>query len=235
MRKLSLVLAAALALVACARAPAKPADAPAPTAAPALPPGLSAEDLTRLQRAQALREEGLELLYAKDPRVKNPKKAYEKLLESAKLGDPVAMDSVGGFHTSGLAGVEKSCPIALEWFEKSAAAGYPLAANNLAYLLVTCREKSRRDAAKAEQILRVIFQGNPSLIALLDTYAALLAEQGNFKLAASTMELVVDLEELTDTNPERIDEAKNTLRLYRKKKKLDATLEAEPHVFRPTK
>ena len=195
----------------------------------AIPP----EQLEQLKKAQELREEGLRLLYSKDPRVKNPRAAYDKLLESAKLGDPLAMDSVGGFHASGMAGVEKSCGKAMQWFERSAAAGYGLAANNLAYLYVTCADKKLRDATRAEMILKMMFASNPSLLAVLDTYAALHAQQGHFKLAADSMELVIELQELIESNPERIDESKKALALYKKKKTLDSSFDAKPEISEP--
>lgn len=189
---------------------------------------LTPEQIKQFQEAQALREDGLRLLYAKDPRVKNPKRAFEKLLAAAKLGDPLAMDSVGGIYSSGMAGAEKSCAKAMEWFERSAASGYGLAANNLAYLYVTCDDKKRRDASRAEAILKMMFVNNPSMIAVLDTYGALLAEQGNFKQAASTMQVVIDLQELIESNPERIDESKKALALYKKRRRLETGFDAKP-------
>ena len=213
-------------------APLPAADSPAPVEGEGIKP-LTAEQSAQFQKAQALREEGLRLLYAKDPRVKNPKKAFEKLLEAAKLGDPLAMDSVGGMYSSGLAGAERSCSKAMEWFEKSASAGYGLAANNLAYLYVTCDNKKLRDSSKAETILKLMFANNPSMIAVLDTYAALLAEQGNYKTAASTMQVVIELQELIESNPERIDESKHALALYRKSKKLEAGFDAKPETDQP--
>lgn len=186
------------------------------------------EQIQQFQKAQGLREEGLRLLYAKDPRMKNPKLAFEKLMEAANLGDPLAMDSVGGIYSSGLAGVEKSCPKAMEWFERAASSGYGLAANNLAYLYVTCADKKLRDPDKAESIMHLMFVNNPSMIAVLDTYATLLAEQGSFKQAAATMQVVIDLQEMIDANPERIDESKHALALYKKNKKLDVGFDAKP-------
>jgi len=212
------------------------------TFSPAAPPpplasegaiALSPDQIEQLKKAQALREEGLKLLYSKDPRVKNPRKAYDILLESANLGDPLAMDSMGGFHAAGMNGVERSCAKAMSWFEKSAAAGYGLAANNLAYLYVTCEDKKLRDASKAEMILKLMFSSNPSLLAVLDTYAALHALQGNFKLATSSMETVIELQELIESNPERIDESKKALALYKKKRTLDASYDAKPEVSEP--
>ena len=238
MRKLALF---ALLLTACSHAQPKPAPATAAGQPVSLPPAdapaplgndgvhaLSAEQAQQVQKAVALREEGLRVLYAKDPRVKNPKKAFELLLEAANLGDPIAMDSVGGMYSAGQGGTEKSCAKAMEWFEKATASGYGLAANNLAYLYVTCADKKRRDPAKAETILRMMFASNPSLIAVLDTYAALLAEQGNFKTAAAAMQVVIELQELIESNPERIDESKQALALYKKKKKLDSGFDVKP-------
>jgi hypothetical protein len=116
----------------------------------------------------------------------------------------------------------------MPWFERAAASGYGLAANNLAYLFVTCDDKTLRDPAKAETILRLMFANNPSMIAVLDTYAALRAEQGSFRDAARTMEVVISLQELIDSNPERIDESKQALALYRKHKKLKTGFGAKP-------
>ena len=160
--------------------------------------------------------------------MKNPKLAFEKLQDAANLGDPLAMDSLGGIYSSGLAGVQRSCEKAMEWFSRSAGSGYGLAANNLAYLYVTCDNKKLRDPSKAETILRLMFANNPSLIAVLDTYAAVLAEQGSFKEAANTMRVVIELQELIESNPERIDESKHALALYLKRRKLDAGFDPKP-------
>lgn len=211
-------------LSACASAP-KPKPAPVLVEPPA--PLLSAEapgpETTLppelIAKAEGLRAEGMEMLYSKDPSVKDPARALEKFHAAAEIGDPVSMDHIGGFYAVGMAGVPKSCPKALEWFEKSAAAGYPPAVNNLAYTLVTCPEKKLRDPERAETLVKFLFQGNPGYLALLDTYAALLAEQRNFKQAAKTLEVVIDLSSLADANPERIDEMKSTLKRYRAGKK----------------
>ena len=207
-------------------------QAPPPAQTTGVKP-LSEDEVKQLQKAQELREEGLKLLYSKDPRVKNPKKAFELLLESANLGDPLAMDSVGGFYASGTAGAERSCAKAMQWFERSAASGYGLAANNLAYLYVTCDDKKLRDPNKAEMILKLMFTTNPSLLAVLDTYASLLAQQGNFKKAVSAMDTVIELQELIESNPERIDESKKALALYKKKKTLDSSFDAKPELNDP--
>jgi TPR repeat protein len=238
-----IALGAAFALVACSHAKpaASPAFTPVSSPSPVAPApadadplhNLTPEQIAQIQQAQALREEGLRLLYAKDPRVKNPKKAFEKLLESAKLGDPLAMDSVGGLYSSGQAGAERSCKKAMEWFERSAASGYGLAANNLAYLYVTCEDKKLRDPEKAETILKLMFANNPSMIAVLDTYASLMAEQGTFTTAASVMQVVISLQELIESNPERIDESKKALALYKKHKKLASGFDAKPETDQP--
>lgn len=235
---LALALLNALFLSACSSQTGKQGNEPVYAQAP--PPQqnenvkpLSPEDLKNLQRAQLLREEGLKMLYSKDPRVKNPKKAFEILLESANLGDPLAMDSVGGFYAAGTAGTEKSCAKAMQWFERSAASGYGLAANNLAYLYVTCDDKKLRDANKAEMILKLMFSSNPSLLAVLDTYASLLAQQGNYKKATSAMEVVIELQELIESNPERIDESRRALAAFKKKKTLDGSFDAKPELGDP--
>lgn len=233
--KTSKLILFALALTACSGKPAAKQAAQSPAQPPlqetsALPVPSVDSEAGRAQAAIALREEGLRLLYAKDPRVKNPQMAFEKLLEAANMGDPLAMDSVGGFYSSGYAGAERSCAKAMEWFERSAASGYGLAANNLAYLYVTCEDHKRRDPAKAEMILKMMFVNNPSLLAVLDTYAALLAEQGNFRNAAAAMQAVISLEELIESNPERIDESKKALALYRKKKKLSVGFDPKPEL-----
>ncbi len=229
-------LVAACLLTACAHRPTPPVPA-APTKpgenSPAPVPNLTPEQIEQLQRAAAMREEGFRLLYAKDPRVKDPQKAFATLLAAAELGDYLAMDAVGGMYSAGVNGAERSCSKAMEWFEKSASAGYGLAANNLAYLYVTCEDKKLRDPARAETIVKLVFSGNPSMIALLDTYGALLAEQGNFRQAAATMQVVIDLQELIESNPERIDESKQALALYKKKKKLPAGFDPKPETDQP--
>lgn len=236
MRKILLLALTAAFLHACSHGKTyEPVYAQAPAPQPA-GDGVTAPtpaQLEQMKKAQDLREEGLKMLYSKDPRVKNPGAAYVKLLEAANMGDPLAMDSVGGFHASGMAGVEKSCEKAMSWFERSAAAGYGLAANNLAYLFVTCEDKKLRDAAKAELILKMMFSSNPSLLAVLDTYAALHALQKNHKIAAAAMEVVIELQELIESNPERIDESKKALAAYRKKQTLDSSFDAKPEIHQP--
>lgn len=225
----------AVALAACSHKQASPdapaaADAPSPEAAAQPPAPSPASDAAQLRAAATLREEGMRLLYSKDPRVKNPQLAFERLLQAAEMGDPLAMDSVGGFYSAGFGGAERSCAKAMEWFERSAAAGYGLAANNLAYLYVTCENKELRSADKAETIMRMMFSSNPSLIAVLDTYAALLAERGEFPVAAATMQAVISLEELINANPERIDESKKALGLYKKRRKLTSGFDPKPEL-----
>lgn len=182
------------------------------------PKPVSAEDV---RKAEALRLDGLKALYSKDPLVHDPKLAFQKFQEAAAIGDPVSMDHLGGFYSSGSAGVEKSCPKAIQWFEKSAQSGYQIAMNNLAYTLVSCDDKKLRDPAKAEDLVHYLFETNGIFIAWLDTYAAILAAQKNYTKAADTMKVVVDLAEMIGGNPERIDEMKKALALYRKKKPLD--------------
>lgn len=217
-----------LALTACSHAK------PTPTAE--IPPipitvgGIISGEERKSQESAELREEGLRLFYSKDPRVKNPALAFKKLLEAAEQGDPPAMDAIGGIYASGSAGVKKSCAKAIEWFERAASSGYGLAANNLAYLYLTCDDKKLRNPEKAEQILKITFASNPSMIAVLDTYGALLAEGGNFDQAAATMKVVIDLQELIEANPERIDESKQALALYKKKKKLPVGFDAKPEM-----
>lgn len=173
----------------------------------------------KIKRIESIRAEGMEHLYSKDPAIRDLQKALAKFQEGAELGDPVSMDQLGGFYAMGMAGLEKNCAKALEWFEKSARMGYPLAMNNLAYTLTTCPDKKLRDVDKAEALVQTLFQSNPGFLALLDTYATILAEQGNFKQAAKTLEVVLDVADLAKANPERIDEIKGVLRLYKRKKK----------------
>jgi hypothetical protein len=175
----------------------------------------------QVRKAEALRLDGLKALYSKDPLVYNPKIALQKFQEAAAIGDPVSMDHLGGFYSSGTAGVEKSCAKAIQWFEKSAQSGYQIAMNNLAYTLVSCDDKKLRDPAKAEDLVHYLFEANGIFVAWLDTYAAILAAQKNYPKAADTMKVVVDLAEMIGGNPERIDEMKKALALYRKKKPLD--------------
>jgi TPR repeat protein len=218
---LALSFCALLALSGCAH---KKAKDPQITALPA-PISPMAE---QSRKAAALHAEGVDMLYSKDPRVKNSKKAFEKLTEAATLGDAPSMDLVGGFYATGMAGVEKSCSKAMNWYEKSAEAGYPLAFNNLAYMLVTCEDKLLRDADRAESIMKFMFQNQPNIVALLDTYATVLAEQRDFKQATQTMETVIDIQKFMDDNPERIDQAQQALDLFKKNKKLSVSFEAGP-------
>ncbi len=209
-------------LAACASQ--KPATEESAAAPAVLPPGATEApppiNPELIRKIELLRGQGLELLYSKDPSIRDPKLAFEKLMHAAQLGDPVSMDHVGGFYAAGSYGVEKSCPKALEWFEKSASLGYPMAMNNLAYTLVSCPDKKLRDPAKAEELMKTLFQNTPGLLAALDTYAAVLAEGGDFSQAAKTLEVVIDLADFTQTNPERVDEFKDALKLYRAKKLL---------------
>lgn len=229
--KLSAALALTILLVTsgCSRAKTKQEAPkfPEPNLA-AVPPPAPAPDDEKAKKIAALHAEGVELLYSKDPRVKNPPKAFEKLSEAAELGDPPSMDLLGGFYATGMAGIEKSCSKAINWYEKSAEAGYPLAFNNLAYMLVTCEDKLLRDPDRAEGIMKFLFQHQPNIVALLDTYATVLAEQRDFKQAAQTMETVIDIQKFMDDNPERIDQAQQALVLFKKGKKLSVKFEAEP-------
>lgn len=174
-------------------------------------------DLTFVQKVERIRAEGLEYLYSKDPLVKNEKKAFERLQEAAELGDPVSMDHIGGFYVTGTGGTERSCPLAIQWFERAAALGYPLSLNNLAYVLTTCPDKKLRDTAKAEDALKALFQGTPAVLAALDTYAATQAAQQRFTEAARTMAVVIDIGELADINPERLDEFRAARARYLKR------------------
>lgn len=187
------------------------------------------------EKIETLRMKGLELFYSKDPSVKDRKKAFQFFLDAATLGDPVSMDQVGGYYSTGTAGVEKSCKKAIDWFDKSASLGYPYALNNLAYLLVTCEDKSLRNPKRAEEIIKFLMTQNSIYIALLDTYAATLAATGDFKQAEKTMDVVVDLSNLINSNAQRIDEFKKTKRLYHNKKTLEVGIEADPHLFRKSK
>jgi TPR repeat protein len=139
------------------------------------------------------------------------------------------MDLVGGFYATGMGGVvEKSCSRAMNWYEKAAEGGYPLAFNNLAYMLVTCEDKQLRDADRAESIMKFLFQHQPNIVALLDTYATVLAEQRDFKQAAQTMSTVIDIQKFMDDNPERIDQAEQALKLFKQGKKLSITFQGNP-------
>lgn len=172
-------------------------------------------------RAAIFHAEGVELLYSKDPKVKDAHKAFLKLKEAAELGDAPSMDLLGGFYAIGVGGVKKDCSEAMGWYEKASEAGYPLAFNNLAYMLVTCDDQKLRDADRAESIMKFLFQNQPNIISLLDTYATVLSEQKDFKQAAKTMEVVIDLQKFIDDNPERIDQAQKTLSLFRRGKRID--------------
>ncbi|MGE3262995.1 MAG: hypothetical protein AB7K68_14535 [Bacteriovoracia bacterium] len=224
MKTRALICVALFALTACSHKSPK-AETPL-VVAPIAP--LPSPDEEQAKKIAALHAEGVEMLYSKDPRVKNPAKAFEKLSEAAELGDAPSMDLVGGFYATGMAGIEKSCSKAMNWYEKSAEGGYPLAFNNLAYMLVTCEDKLLRDADRAESIMKFLFQHQPNIVALLDTYATVLAEQRDFKQASQTMETVIDIQKFMDDNPERIDQAQEALKLFKKGKKLSVSFETAP-------
>ena len=213
----ALTLPFLLTLAACAhKPPAAPAPVPGPAPAPTGSPGTSSSTATPVppppfdpelvRKVEQARAEALELLYSKDPLVKNEAKAFAKFREVAEMGDPVSMDHLGGFYSTGSGGAEKDCGLAIQWFERAAASGYPISLNNLAYVLVSCPDPKFRDAARAEDLLKTLFQTTPALIAALDTYAVTQAELGHRERAARTMDVVIDLADLTNTNPERLDE-----------------------------
>ncbi len=195
------------------------------------PEAESAATDAEVKKALGLREEGLMYLYSKDPLVKNLERAFDRFSKAAELGDPLSMDLLGSFYSNGIGGVQKSCAKALEWYEKSASAGLPIAWNNLAYTLVTCPDKKLRDPSKAEAIVQSAFQQGEGIIALLDTYAAVLAATGDFRQAAKTMDVVVDLSKLVNDNQERIDQFRKVLASYRQGKNLEAPLEGDPMFF----
>ena len=209
-----------LGLAACARTETKTVGASKPTLTEGAPAPAATDP--NAARAQVLHAEGIELFYSKDPKVRDLRKAFEKFEEAAKLGDAPSMDLLGGYYAIGVAGVKKDCGQALGWYEKSSEAGYPLAFNNLAYMLVTCEDGNLRDADRAEGIMKFLLQNQPNILALLDTYATVLAEQKDYKQAAKTMEVVIDLQKFIDDNPERIDQAVKTLALFRKGKSIQA-------------
>ncbi|MGZ3695273.1 MAG: hypothetical protein ACXWQO_14205, partial [Bdellovibrionota bacterium] len=76
--------------------------------------------------------------------------------------------------------------------------------------------------------MKFLFQHQPNIVALLDTYATVLAEQRDFKQASKTMETVIDIQKFMDDNPERIDQAQQALDQFKKGKKLSVSFEADP-------
>ncbi len=67
------------------------------------------------------------------------------------------------------------------------------AINNLAWLLATCPDDTVRDSQQALQLIEPVAQRRtPPHPALLDTYAAALAESGRFDQAANVAKLAVD-------------------------------------------
>ena len=52
----------------------------------------------------------------------------------------------------------------------------------------------------------------------------------DFKGASAAMQVVVSLEDLIESNPERIDESKRALALYRKHKKLSVGFDPKPEL-----
>lgn len=184
--------------------------------------------------ALQLREKGMELLYSREESKRDPQRAFEFFQKAGELNDPVSLDIIGGYYSTGLGGKEKSCKKAIEAYSKAALIGYPLSANNLAYTLVTCPEKEQRDPERAKKIVQNLFTQAPFLLALLDTYAATLAETKETKRAVTIQRAVIDLGKLTEADPERMKQMKKSLSYYEKGLAAPSEFEANPKIFKKT-
>ena len=80
--------------------------------------------------------------------------SLDRLAALAKGGDAVAMCDLGILHARGVRGAPKSAETAAEWFRKSAEAGDPRGATNLAIGLAK-GEGVAKDAAEAMKWYRV--------------------------------------------------------------------------------
>lgn len=161
------------------------------------------------------REEGFDYLYKKQ----DAKKAFELFQKAADMNDPVSIDVIGGFYSAGYGGAEKSCKKAIEMYSKAALMGYPLSANNLAYSLVTCPDPKQRNPERAKKLVQNLFQQSPFFLALLDTYAAALAESKEKKKAIVVQKTVIDIANLMEIEPERLKQFEQTLSDYEKRKR----------------
>lgn len=177
------------------------------------------------------REQGFELLYQKDQNKRDLKKAFELFQKAAEFNDPISMDVLGGFYTSGLGGTERSCKKAIEMYSKAALLGYPLSVNNLAYSLVTCPDQKLRNPERAKKLVQNLFQQTPFFLAVLDTYAAALAEAKEKNKAVAVQNTVIEIGRLMEIEPSRMKQLEQSLAAYKKGKSAPATFDADPDIF----
>ncbi len=176
--------------------------------------------------------EGMDHLYGKDGKQANQELAFEYFQKSAAKGNPLAMDMIGGYYSVGMAGIAKNCKTAIEWFDKAAKLGYALSVNNLAYSLVSCEDETVRNPYRAKDYMNRLFQKETEVITYLDTMAAIYAELDKFEQAVHYQTVVVDLAKLMDLEEERAAILKESLELYKKKKKLPKGYQADPKTFK---
>lgn len=173
------------------------------------------------------RDQGFELIYKKDSTKEDAKNAFDLFQKAAEFNDPVSIDVLGGFYTSGIGGVERSCKKAIEMYSKAALLGYPLSVNNLAYSLVTCPDPKQRNPERAKKLVQNLFQQSPFFLALLDTYAAALAESKEKTKAVVVQKTVIDIAQLMEIEPERLSQLRKSLAAYEKGKGPPASFEAD--------
>jgi hypothetical protein len=176
--------------------------------------------------------EGMDHLYGKEGKAANQELAFEYFQKSAAKGNPLAMDMIGGYYSVGMGGVTKSCKNAIEWFDKAAKLGYALSVNNLAYSLVSCEDESVRNPYRAKDYMNRLFQKETEVITYLDTMAAIYAELDKFEQAVQYQAVVVDLAKVMDLEEERTQILKESLELYKKKKKLPKGYQADTKTFK---
>jgi TPR repeat protein len=84
---------------------------------------------------------------------KRYEEAFALFLPEAEKGSAEAQAFLGNMYQLGL-GVEIQLSEAVKWYERSAAQGYGLASNNLAFIYKTGDDDLPQDMAKAEEFFR---------------------------------------------------------------------------------
>jgi TPR repeat protein len=113
--------------------------------------------------------------------------AHEWLEKSVAQDHAPALDVLSALHYRGV-GVAVDYRKAKELMERAAARRYLPAINNLAWFLATCPDASVRDGRRAVELLAPAMDQSAQM---LDTYAAALAETGDFERAGEYQRLAV--------------------------------------------
>jgi len=169
-------------------------------------------------------QEAQKHLYGNKNHPQNIQKAFHHLKKSADQNNPIALDLLGGFYSSGLGGIEKNCSKAIDAFSKSASLGYVESYNNLAYKLATCEDKQLRDPGQAASALRKLYRHRRQVAGYLDTTAAVYAEKGQFDKAVTFQKAAIEILNIIGArNIQDSSFQKNLNRYEQKKRPIDYT------------